>query len=315
MLFSTMPGILALSAQTKYENGAFNSEFTAGGDTLALPRLAVTDKVMDQSDKSLNRKLWELYPVDKKLDEIKKLGQTAMMAQVMGGMSGDKSVAELLPLHDEDQRMQLFIIIYGVCTVLEAKPGSISADLFGGPSKRKRGNVVEPLATLIARVQAQKEEANIILRSAENNKHPFQGQTEALLAYLRALLELTPWLASPLVFTSKQAFETGIAPLQAALLLNTAIACQYLGANVPALYRKAMQFASLVIEMRYVKHATLMKAIRILNSSRISLCNETMESPGDMPRIVKGVLERMERKSKDGWAHANCLTEEHEGCM
>lgn len=180
---------------------------------------------------------------------------------------------------------------------------------------RKAKNRVDPIATVVAGVEAKKDEANDLFRSISLAPNKERRAVDALTAYIRALLALAPWYASPLVFSGKQAFDLGIAQLQSALLLNIAIACQYLGDADPRFYRKAMQFASLIIEMRYVKHRTLMKAIQILNSNRNDLCRITGESPGAMPRIVQETLEKMEAKATDGWAHENCRTEKHEGCM
>ncbi len=45
-------------------------------------------------------------------------------------------------------------------------------------------------------------------------------------------------------------------------MFNIAVACNYLGRFNPQFFRKGMQFAGLVIEMRYAKADTLMKAMR-----------------------------------------------------
>jgi hypothetical protein len=315
MFSSNIAGIMALSPQTKYESGNFNSEFTTGGDTFPIERLNITDKVLDQSDKSLNRKLWESFPVNKHLDDIKKMGQEAMVQTAMAMHMGNANIAELLPVHARDQRAQLFIIIYGVCSFIEGEQGSLLASVMQDIAVRKAKNRIDPIATVVAEVEAKKDEANDLFRSINLAPNKDRRTVDALIAYIRALLALAPWYASPLVFSGKQAFDFGIAQLQSALLLNIAIACQYLGDADPRFYRKAMQFASLIIEMRYVKHKTLMKAIQILNSNRNELCRIVGESPGAMPRIVQETLTKMEAKAADGWAHENCRTAKHEGCM
>lgn len=315
-LFSVnLAGAMAFSSQTKYQNGNFNSEYTAGGDTFPIQRLNMTDKVLNQSDKSLNRKLWEAFPADKRLDDIRKMGQEAMMQQVMASMRGNANIPELVPTHDRDQRAQLFIIIYGVCALIEGEQGSLLADIMKEIAVRKKENRVDPVATTVADVEAKKDEANDLYRSIDLAPNKDRRAVDTLIAYIRALLALAPWFASPLVFSGKQAFELGVAQLQSTLCSNIAITCQRLGTADPRFYRKAMQFASLVVEMRYVKHATLMKAIRVLNASRNELCQINLESPGPMPGLVESLMSKMEAKSVDGWAHENCRTVKHEGCM
>lgn len=302
-----MTNMLAYSPRTVYENGDFASACTSGGDTLPiLQKLNVTDKVLDQTDKSLNKRLWALYPVDKPLDAIKAVGRDAHIKLL---------VIKALPVHDRDQRHQLYILVHSVCQIIEDEAQrSVLRPLLDRTADPKFYNQVEPVRSAIARLNVQKERANALLR--EGQRSSLHKQFEALVLYLQTLLELAPWHPSPLLFTGQQAHELGVAQLYGSLLVNLALACNQLGKADPRFYRKSMQFASLVIEMRYARHTTLMTAIKTLNNARTELCRDVVyQDPGQMPAHVHRTLEKMAKKAHDGWAHEKCLTAKHEGCM
>lgn len=308
---------LAYSPHTVYENGDFASPCTSGADDVPiLQKLNVTDKVLDQTDKSLNKRLWALYPVDKPLDEIKARGRDAHFKLMGMPLATRDDVIKAVPVHDRDQRHQVYILVHSVCTIIEDEAlRSVLAPLLDKTADPKFYNHVEPVRPAVARLSAQKDRANTLLREGQQ-RGSVCTQFEALVLYMQTLLELAPWHPSPLLFTGQQAHALGVAQLYGALLSNLAIACAQLGKADPRFLRKAMQFASLVIEMRYAKHATLMTAIKTLNNARSELCTDVVfQSAGDMPRLVHQTLDRMAKKAHDGWAHEKCRTAKHEGCM
>lgn len=307
---------LVYSPNTIYENGDFASPCTSGGDTMPiLQKLNVTDKVLDQTDKSLNKRLWALYPVDKPLAEIKAVFREAHFKLADWPLAARDDIIKAVPVHDRDQRHQLYILIHAVCQIIEDEAlRRVLAPLLDRSSDPKFYNHVEPVRDAVPRLNAQKDRANALLRAGQRGS--LDKQFEALVLYLQTVLELAPWHPSPLLFTGKQAHELGVAQLYGSLLSNIALACCLLGKADPRFYRKSMQFASLVIEMRYARHKTLMTAIKTLNNARTELCRETMfMDPGDMPGLVQKALEKMSTKAHDGWAHEKCLTAKHEGCM
>lgn len=151
----------------------------------------------------------------------------------------------------------------------------------------------------------------------------------ALRGYMRLLLLIAPWHPYPDVLTAEQAFASGAAQLHGALLYNCGLLCRHIGVRECRFSLRALQFATLLIETRFVSHGLLIKAISLYRDAHLAITADDhawhlgirflgVRSPPKphLDNMCK-LIQSMEKKAvrPDAWAHEHCLTSAHEGCM
>lgn len=66
----------------------------------------------------------------------------------------------MVPLHEQDQRCQTLIIVYGLIDILKKSFPNRPFNFIKDAAARKKRNEVQPLKELLVRLEAQKTQAN-----------------------------------------------------------------------------------------------------------------------------------------------------------
>lgn len=329
-----------------YEVATFGSPYTAGGDIDLPGRLPVDGRVLDQSDKSLNKRLWTLYPANAGRDAVAAQGQ-ALHACVSDPIHPERLAPDVLSArlgwHAADQRMQLLFLAnvtlkelerFGVrdCPAETRRESRHFAELDACVAAElvedKRHHAVSPVAEAVAALAAGKAE---LAGAKDLNSQPGVPDTVRLLllgatlrGYMRCLLQLAPWHPYPDVLTAEQAFASGAAEVHAALLYNCALLCFRIGTHDCRIWLRALQFATLLVETRFISHRLLIKAVALYRDVHYAMTQRDHTSHLGLRRPpkphlddIRRLIQRMENKAVDpeAWAHRHCLTAAHEGCM
>ncbi|EKC99977.1 hypothetical protein A1Q2_05741 [Trichosporon asahii var. asahii CBS 8904] len=310
--------------------GRLFSVFTTGGDSLPIQRLNVTDKVMDQSDKSLNKRLWGRYPFELSNHWDIVLQLTTLRGRLeRASTSTPEDLARAMLLRDLEERYQLYVIVYDTALLIETtlpikgrfmafnRFDAMRTDIMVDPADIANDPVslLQPLEN-----HYDKRENGVEDWEEEWGKEwgdrLWAAEATAHLIWMARLMGLAPFHASPCLFTGAKASELGLAQEQGKLLTRLAQGCLRLGEGNGRFYHCAKQFALLAIGMRYIHHPHLITAVEAYRDACQGMHPHPTGARVPIPHLDK-TLERLRSKSKTvtGWAHEHCLTEAHEGCM
>ena len=326
---------------TWYEGGTYSSPCTAGGDLDLPDRLPVNEAVLNQTDKSLNKQLWALYPVELSSEAAMEQGAALHLSALESFDPACVPLDELsrrLGWQAADQRLQMMILDNITLEDLEAV-GVYNC----GPKSRRHSNFVNQLKKGVSLLLAMPKKLHHVVSVEEalakvNSMMDDRHQSEAaktlqppliwgleLRAVLSDLLELAPWHPFPDVMTAEQAFVTGLAQMYTGLLYECALLSYRLGHYHCRLWLRSIQFSALLIETRYITHRQLIMAVKLHHVAHVAITSGGHD--GHLPDIdraprpdlvaTRDLIKRMEAKATkpDAWAHENCLTAAHEGCM
>lgn len=302
--------------------GRLFSVFTTGGDSLPIQRLNVTDKVMDQSDKSLNKRLWGRYPFEliNHWDIVLQL-TTLRERLERATTSTPDGLARAMTLRDLEERYQLYAVVYDTALLIEEvlsiqgryiafyRFDHMKTELIVDPADSVK-NPVWQLQSLDYEYDKYNYEGRDI------GQREWECEAGTLTVWMGRLMCLAPLHASPCLFSEAKASELGIAQEQGRLLTRLAQGCLRLAEGNPRFHHCAMQFALLALNMRYIHHPHLITAVEAYRDAHQALNPHPTGALVPIPHLDK-TLERLRSKSKTvtGWAHEHCLTEAHEGCM
>lgn len=224
---------------TWYEGGTYSSPCTAGGDLDLPDRLPVNEAVLNQTDKSLNKQLWALYPVELSSEAAMEQGAALHLSALESFDPACVPLDELsrrLGWQAADQRLQMMILDNITLEDLEAV-GVYNC----GPKSRRHSNFVNQLKKGVSLLLAMPKKLHHVVSVEEalakvNSMMDDRHQSEAaktlqppliwgleLRAVLSDLLELAPWHPFPDVMTAEQAFATGLAQMYTGLLYECAL--------------------------------------------------------------------------------------------
>ncbi|EKD02955.1 hypothetical protein A1Q2_02736 [Trichosporon asahii var. asahii CBS 8904] len=120
----------------------------------------------------------------------------------------------------------------------------------------------------------------------------------AVQGYAACLLDLMPWYASPLLFTARHAYDTGIVHL---VLKAT---------TLPVMNR--LDLGILAFEtvnwMRYAPSKALYKARYVKSHDEYEQFS-SIPAAREMTDVMRECAEEMSNKDKDEWAHRFCFRE------
>lgn len=120
---------------------------------------------------------------------------------------------------------------------------------------RKHANLAEPVLDLVERLTRRKDSTNqVSFQSAH--------YAAAMIDYCLILCDLYPWTATPLLFTSKDAFELGVAQLEASLWSNMSVTALHLAKSTGdnGWLHVAQGTAAAVYNMRFATSKLLARA-------------------------------------------------------
>lgn len=299
------------------ENRLF-SIFTTGGDSLPIKRLKLTDKVIDQTDRSLNKVLWARYPFDiyTPSSEYKRMLDNASASLGRAGTSTPSELARAMVLRDIEERCQLYLVAHDTaCLIEEAMKIDGRKIAFRAYGLLKFNNVAFPAD--LSKVP-DLSELQIIDQGVDQYEklglHVLGIEIGQQLMRLQRLMRLAPLHASPVLFTGAQASHLGLAQEQGELLTRLAKGCLGLGYLDAGFHRCAMQFALLAMNMRYIHHPHLIAAVEAYRNAYQAVHPHPTGALVPLPHLDTA-LDRLRRKNVAGWAHEYCLTDAHEGCM
>ncbi|WOO85112.1 uncharacterized protein LOC62_06G008609 [Vanrija pseudolonga] len=304
--------------------------YTAGGDSIKNIRVgSFEQRHYEQDDKSLNTALWDMYPVDAPLVDLDpELSMTTDVRQPKYHLLDQPwEAGKLLPpyaLADIDasivdfEKMRVAKNLLSVNRAFLATTtgfthyhsslkgvGPVSARL----AQNKKGAKTKALPELIAALGAKKDAANKLFIA----KKYLPGMKE----YVKILIELYPWSATPLIFTSADAFSTGIAQLESSVWSNMAGTALNLAKKDKNWYIVAMDASWAVITMRYVASKLLCKGYdREWWSGAITGWGVVPKSTTDameLAELAKKVEAVGAKHGNNTWAHKMCV-DEHKGC-
>lgn len=189
----------------------------------------------------------------------------------------------------------------------------------------KKHHVVRPIADMVGELEASNLQMTLgMLLSPYPDNFRLTALGLSLRATMRFLLQMAPWHPYPDVLTAEQAFSSGAAQLHCSLLHECASICLRLGQHDCRFFLRALQFATLLIETRFITHRFLIKAIGLYRDAHYDICARGHASHLGIRRPpkphldnIRKLIQRMEKKAvnPDAWAHEHCLTAGHEGCM
>ncbi|EJT51559.1 hypothetical protein A1Q2_02732 [Trichosporon asahii var. asahii CBS 8904] len=221
----------------------FGNQYVLGGDE-DLRLSSLHDTHLKQIDTSLNKSLWDVFPVNE-------LGQQGPQVPTR--------------------------VDYNELALGSPVPWNSALG-------RKRSSEVLPLKDIMDQVIKKKE-------VVDNGAYRATVQ-----GYAACLLDLMPWYATPLFFTAKQAFDSGLAQLN---LYETV-----LKAPLPSMIKSELRLLAFeaVNDMRYVPANILYK----------TRCHHGAdEATGvliDLTGVYRECNTAMIEKNSSNWAHRNCVS-------
>ncbi|KAL1407267.1 hypothetical protein Q8F55_006685 [Vanrija albida] len=303
--------------------------YTAGGDTIKDIRVgSFEQRHYQQDDKSLNAALWSIYPVDEHLihlDSDIDTGTKVIRQPSMRLVEQPWEAAKLLPPYgvaDLDAGIVEFEHVRVAKNLLTVNRAFLAATtgfmhftsslksigpVSGLLAQRRKGSKTQALPELLASLNAKKDVANKLFATKK--------YLQAMKDYVKIIVELYPWSASPLIFTSADAFSTGIAQLESSVWSNMAAAALNLAVKDKNWYMVAMDAAWAVISMRFVTSKILAKGYDRA-AKAITGWGVAPKTSDDVKELI-ALSKKMEavgaQQGNNVWAHKVCVTE-HKGC-
>ncbi|RSH79956.1 uncharacterized protein EHS24_009627 [Apiotrichum porosum] len=242
--------------------------YTAGGDTLPSDRVGpLGADHYAQRDTSLNHAVWSLFPVNDEFSvkNIDRLGEHITPPHKDGGYGptfARNLLTQTVSIHERGRIIAnlhtLNLIFSGLVSGSHYFPPTVDGELLSFWSvirDRKHANLAEPVLDLVERLTRRKDSTNqVSFQSAH--------YAAAMIDYCLILCDLYPWTATPLLFTSKDAFELGVAQLEASLWSNMSVTALHLAKSTGdnGWLHIAQGTAAAVYNMRFATSKLLARA-------------------------------------------------------